>query len=427
MITDDRYGISISTDVVPSRGNGDASPGLQAALDSGAPLIHVPYGIYMINKGLRISSNTFLRIHPEARMVMGDGAGRQVTDFLISNRNPDAGDANIAISGGVWDGNNRNNPRGKEGDPDAYTGTMINMKNVTGLELSDMRLQDSTAYFTRLTRVRSFRIENIRFRITHQTFNQDGIHCAGYCEDGEIHDIFAHGANTTGDDLVALNADDALLRSELRGAEAGHIKNIRISNLRAEDCHAFVRMASVWAEISDIDIRGVWGGCRNMALNADALRYCRVPLFDAGDPRYAHGVGLLRNIRIAQACVHKTGAGNRALFCLETRMDNFRLIDIRRDMARDTLPEAPFIALKNVKQGAVSAEYGRILKSAEGSNSRPRTLVAGSEDYVREDACGCIQEFELAQGEHVLEMRIDKPVLHDLPPANNMVGLKDNS
>jgi hypothetical protein len=420
-MTEKTYGISIPDDVARD-GRNDASKGLQTALDAGVPLVYIPYGLYRIDQGLLLSSNTRLIVHPEAHLFLGDGAGQHVCDFLISNRDPDAGDANISISGGIWDGNNRKNPRGREGDRDAYTGTMINMRNVSGLELRNMRLQDSTAYFTRLTRVRHFRIENIQFQITHVTRNQDGIHCAGHCEDGDIHGITAHGSHTTGDDLVALNADDALLRSELLGAEAGPIRNLRISNLQADDCHSFVRMASIWAEISDIDIRGIRGGCRNMALNADGLRYCKVPLFDSKDPAYAQGAGLLKSIRIADALVHKTGSGDKALFCLESRMDNFRLANIRRHMERDTYLAAPLLGIRHVQQQALTAEY-RAGQIADHPALRTWQTVAGASSYVRQEAVGCINEFVIRDSDHIVELFAGKPVLHALPPANNMVGL----
>lgn len=422
-MTNQKYGISISDYNVPDNGTADASKGIQKALDSGGPLIYIPYGTYRINKGLLISGNTRLSVHPEARLVFGEGAGKNASDFLMSNRNPEKGDSNISISGGIWDGNNINNPRGKEGDLDAYTGTMLNMKNVSGLELRNMRLKDSTAYFTRLTKVKNFRIEHIEFQITHLTRNQDGIHCAGFCENGDIHDISAHGTNTTGDDLVALNADDALLRSELLGAEAGPIRNLRISQLNADDCHSFIRMASIWAEISDIDIRGVYGGCRNMALNADGLRYCLVPLFDSNDAAYSNGVGMLRNIRIAEADVYKTGSGDRALFCLESRMENFRLVDIHRNMERDTCPEAPFLKINNVFQNKLIAEFAdKKMGSEPGFKSIPK--IGGLDKHVfRFEADKTINNFTISQSDYISELFTGSPKLNDLPPANNMVGM----
>lgn len=416
------YGVSVTDFDVPNRGDADASAGIQRALDSGAPHIYIPYGTYRIDKGLNISGSTRLVVHPQATLFFADGAGRCASDFLISNRNEDSGDKDISISGGIWDGNNANNPRGREGDRNAYTGTLMNMKNVDGFRLRDVVLKDSTAYFTRFTRVRNFRIEGVRFEMTHVTRNQDGVHCCGYCENGHIHDIKAHGRYTTGDDLIALNADDGLLRSELLGAEAGPIRNLHISDIQAEDCHSLIRLASVWSEISDIDIRGVYGGCRHYALNADSLRYCRRPLFDADDPAYAEGVGLLKNIHLKDAEVYSTSDNDVPLFCLESRMDNFRMSQVRRSLSNDTNPAMPLVEMKNVIQDYVVAEYK---DSATDADYRPECLqpVAGLPGVVRTELTGRKVDHLKINTDHLHTFAAAEPVLRELPEKNCMVGL----
>ena len=59
---------------------------------------------------------------------------------------------------------------------------------------------------------------------------------------------------------------------------AGPIRRIVVSGLRAEDCHAFIRFASVWSTIEDVVVRDLEGGCVDAAINADCLRFCRLPL-----------------------------------------------------------------------------------------------------------------------------------------------------
>jgi polygalacturonase len=416
------FGVSVADFDVPHRGGADASAGIQRALDSGAPHVYVPYGTYRIDRGLKIAGSTRLVVHPQATLFFADGAGRRASDFLISNRNEDRGDSDISISGGIWDGNNRNNPRGREGDRNAYTGTLINMKNVQGFRLEDVLLKDATAYFTRFTRVRDFRIQGVRFQITHVTGNQDGIHCCGYCENGHIHDIKAFGRYTTGDDLIALNADDALLRSELLGAEAGPIRNLHVSDVQAEDCHSLIRLASVWSEISDIDIRGVYGGCRNYAVNADGLRYCRVPLFDAGDPAYAQGVGLLRNVRLADAEVYSTADSGVALFCLESRMDGFSMERVRRCLSRDANRSFPLVAMQNVVQDCVVAEYRESAADRDGDGGGLQP-VAGLPGVVRRELTDRKVDHLSIHTDDLHGFVAARPALRQLPEKNCMVGL----
>ena len=420
------YGISIAEKNVPNRGEADAAKGIQQALDSGAPLVYIPFGTYRIDRGLKIGSSTRLVVHPQALLFFADGAGRCAADFLLSNRNAEKGDRDISVSGGIWDGNNVNNPRGGEDDRNAFTGALINMKNVDGFVLEDAVLKDSTAYFTRFTRVRNFRVERIRFQMTHVTRNQDGVHCCGYCENGHIHDITATGRYTTGDDLVALNADDGLLRSELLGAEAGPIRNLQISNIRAEDCHSLIRLASVWSEIADIDIRGVYGGCRHYALNADALRYCRRPLFVPDDPAYAQGVGLLKNIRLADAEVYSTSDNPVPLFCLESRMDNLTMQRVARSLVNDTNPGAPLVAIRNVIQNRVFAEYRCVGKNDSAVFGNMQS-VAGLPGLVREDNAGSpVRSMEL-HTDYLEALAVGEPLLQKLPEKNCMVGLPAGS
>ena len=50
---------------------------------------------------------------------------------------------NISIEGGIWDANNRGNPRlGELFDQDCVSGTMLNFRNVGNLTLSGMVLRD---------------------------------------------------------------------------------------------------------------------------------------------------------------------------------------------------------------------------------------------------------------------------------------------
>lgn len=417
-----KYGISISEFDVNNDGSEDASIGIQKALDSDNRLVYIPYGKYRIDKGLKIGSCTKLTVHPQAYIYLNDNAGRSSSDFLISNKNKVQGDVDIEITGGIWDGNNLNNPRGSEGDIDAYTGSLFNMTNVENLNLNNLYLKDSTAYFIRLIEVRHFRVENIKFQINNVTRNQDGIHCAGLCEYGEIHNIEAHGLNTTGDDVIALNADDALLRSELLGAKAGPIKNINISNIRADDCHSFIRLASIWSEISNIDIRGIIGGCRNYLINADSLRYCAVPLFDSNNNDYMNGVGKLTNIRLSDSFVFHSKETNEPLVCLESRMDNFTLSNIRRDIHNDANPEGEFLCLKNIIQKKVILEH-------ENTNSQSNLLgekymqVIGNKDLVRYESNIDANDALTIHTNYLASLFVSDPILSQLPEMNCMIGL----
>ena len=201
-------------------GNGlaDDSEAIQAALNASEGVVEIPEGVYKIGKTLRIRSNTRLVVHSSARLFFADGAGVDSQSFLITNQNHHGdGDHNIHIEGGIWDGNNLNNPRGPD-EPGSYSGTLINFINVSDLSIKDMTVRDPECYFIRLGEVRNFVVANIRFEAPNLRHNQDGVHLGGYCEDGVICDLVGVG-EATNDDLVALNADDALQRTTKSGFE----------------------------------------------------------------------------------------------------------------------------------------------------------------------------------------------------------------
>jgi hypothetical protein len=350
------HGVNAQDHGVCGDGATDDAPAIQRLLDGGHAQIHFPAGQYLIGAPLRLPSNTCMHAHRFARFRFADGAGTDVNAFLLCNADPADGNHNITVRGGIWDGNTAGNPRGEESDRNAYTGVMINFRNVRGLTLLDMRQKNPSAYHTRLSGVRDFRVERIRFEDTLQAPNQDGVHVGGCCEDGLIRDISAVGECCTGDDLIALNADDALDRSETRGKLGGPIRRVRVHGLRADDCHSFVRMASVWSALEDIEINDVRGGCRINVVNADALRFCAGPLFRRDDERYAGGAGLLRRIRLRQVAVHKSGPGETALLRLDERMEDFDVERFTRLLADDVAPQAPTIQVAFQQADGIALE-----------------------------------------------------------------------
>jgi hypothetical protein len=225
---------------------------------------------------------------------------------------------------------------------------MMHFQNVRGLRLADMELHNAEAYHVRLTQVRGFEVERIRFSATRVRNNNDGIHLGGNCEDGVIRDIKGLHPGVTGDDMIALNADDALARTEVKGMTCGLIRNIRIEEIEAQGCHSFVRLLSVVSPIENVSIRGVRGTCEIAAINCDAARGCRVPVFDEKNPPFPDGVGFLRNITAEDFFVAKSVANDIALLRLETRMTNFRVLNFIRDLATDLAPAVPTLRLRHV-------------------------------------------------------------------------------
>jgi len=166
-----------------------------------------------------------------------DGVGVNSQSFLLTNQNHDGGDSNIHIEGGIWDGNNLNNPRGPD-TPGSYTGALLNLINVANLSLQQLTVRDAKAYFIRMGEVNDFVVADIRFEAQILRPNQDGVHFGGYCEDGMIRDLIGVGKSTN-DDLVALNADNGILRLQ------GKSDDLKWSDVSASENVSKIRGYSV--------------------------------------------------------------------------------------------------------------------------------------------------------------------------------------
>jgi hypothetical protein len=308
-----------------------------------------PAGTFLIEETLRIPSGTRLTLDPGTLIRLADGAATSADDYLLTNANPRNGDEHITIEGGIFDGNQAGNPRPEGLFTEGYTGAMIHFRNVKHLVLKDATFTNAEAYYSRFTHVHEFHIENITFDSEMRRHNNDGIHMGGHCSHGVIRNLRAMTPGVTGDDLVALNADDALQRNEVRGMTCGPITDIVIENLQAHSCHTFVRLLSTVSPIRNITIRSIQGGCKTAAINADGARGCRVPVFDEAHPPTPDGIGLLENIFISGLRVHKMkGDSSTALIDLQERLSDFVLEDFSRELDHDLSPEAPSLRLQRV-------------------------------------------------------------------------------
>lgn len=313
-------------------GKTDDAPAIQEALDSGAATVTIPKGNYLVARGLRVGSNTTLKADPDALIRWGDGAGRGAHDFVLSNKNPGNGNANITIQGGIWDGNNENNPRGEDGDFNGYTGTAINFVNVEHLTLRDLTVRNPDAFSIRLGEVEDFLVENIVLDQTVHRPNQDGVHVGGYSQRGVIRNIRALHPNTPNDDMVALNADDDVERVLNLGMRRGPIRDILVEHIRAEGAYTFVRLLSQEERVENIVVRDVKGTCRNYALNLNRWRF-------------PTGSGDIRNVQIQDFEVGKSPGSNSSnhhlihmtLMARDLHITNFRRLADPEPAASRTL------------------------------------------------------------------------------------------
>ncbi len=332
-------------------GQADDTPAFQKALDAGARRVRIPAGSYRMTATLRVPSDITIKADAQARIFADGNTPKKRGDFLLTNADLVNGNANITIQGGIWDGNNQGPCNTKPEDlfdPEAWSGSVLNFYKVKKLTLRDLTVANSVTYNIRMCRIENFDFRDIRFQSDKIAFNQDGLHFAGYCRKGRVRNVSAISKGQTNDDLIALNADDSLVRLENLDLECGPIEDITFENVSAEDCHTGVRILSVVSPIRNIRIRNFSAGCRCYAINADGARYCRTPLFtDAERPT---GVGCIENVVFDGFSCHATRPDTSTLMALESNPGGrgFIIRNFRRDLEKDQAPGAPTLVLRKV-------------------------------------------------------------------------------
>jgi polygalacturonase len=323
----------------------DDSGAIQVALDSNADKVVIPAGEYRIVKSLKVRSNTTIEADEKARLFFCGDTVRKEGDFLLSNADPDAGNADIAIIGGIWDGNNAGIYNVKSPnlfEPDGYSGNTLRFVNVKNLRLENIVVANTVSHNIAVAKIDGFVFRNIGFSSVKMNSNQDGLHFGGEVRHGVIERVHALTKGQTNDDMLALNADDSVTRTENRGLVCGDIEDIVIRDVYAEDCFTFIRMATFESFIRDIRVENVRGGIRVHAINADALRYCRTPLVNDAD--HPNGVGHIERVTVSGMDVYYTApAGSKAMIVLESNAVDLKLENFSRDRSRDQSPNTPTI------------------------------------------------------------------------------------
>ncbi len=267
----------------------DDTEAIQRLLDSRARLVELPMPAerYMISKPLVIHARQELRLPPLAVIRLMDNSNT----MMLKNEAFDLGgaaiDADIAVTGGIWDFNNRGQlphpwffPHDEAPD---YDGMCVFFRGVKNLRLSGITMKDPITFAITLDTVSYFTVEDIVFDFNHGhpwAINMDGVHLNGNCHYGTIRNL----KGACYDDLVALNADE--------GTD-GPITHIDIDGIYAEDCHSAVRLLTRKNALENVHIHNVFG---------TYYQYCiGVTKFYEGDAPGWYGAVTIDNVYAAKA------------------------------------------------------------------------------------------------------------------------------
>ncbi len=267
----------------------DDTVAIQAMLDSGKSIVNlpVPEKYYLISKTLKLHSRQELRLDRWTTVKLAPKSNCP----MLSNSDTENGNSCIAVVGGIWDFNNKEqapNPqmllgpvdpapairmpvpedypidpafgyptylhREKPWHPDRYWGNGFFFLNVDRFEMSDVVLKDPVTYAVQFGKLSNFTIRNITFDFNEgnpSPNNMDGLHFDGFCRNGKISNL----KGSCYDDLLAFNAEDALLDSP----GFGPIENIEVDGIFSDRCHSAVRFLSCGSKIRNVTIRNVYG------------------------------------------------------------------------------------------------------------------------------------------------------------------------
>lgn len=238
----------------------DDTAGIQAALDSGVAVVHLPTPPkrYLISRTLVIHSGQTLQAERDATIRLANNA----LVHMLTNAEHAKGDRGISVIGGIWDGNNAHQSCEYHTthrwqvpyDPERYLGVLIQFDNVTDLRIAHLTLKDPETFGIQAGNLRRFTIEDITFDYNLLRLNMDGVHLHGNCHQGRIVNL----KGTTNDDLVALNADDGTMFEMSRGS----ITDVQIDGIWSENGYTAVRLLSAGSPIRRVRISNIYGSFR---------------------------------------------------------------------------------------------------------------------------------------------------------------------
>ena len=304
---------------------------IQELLDSRNPqiVLPVPAKNYLISKTLKIYSNQQFILPRYAVIRMADMSNC----YMMANADPENGNCNFTVEGGIWDYNNQGqgpNPfHYPHPDHPDYIGFMFFFHNVKNFRFAHMTFKDPINFCLTLDKASYFTVEDITFDFNYGNpwaENMDGVHLDGNCHYGVIRNL----KGACYDDLVALNSDEG---------SNGPITHIEVDGIFCEGCHSAVRLLTRLNRVEHIHIHNVHGSF---------YQYC-VGFTDLDKSIPGEYIGyfnniLLENFHISKApripIHHKDGMGHFPMIWFEdgTSYGNIIVRNINREERVNDIP-----------------------------------------------------------------------------------------
>lgn len=234
----------------------DDTTALQAMLDRKGS-VTVPGGEYTISDTLVIRDNTRLVLSADTVIRLADNA----CCFMLKNElcGKEGINHRITVEGGIWDGNNSGQKRGKPIESKPYfMGVVMRFEGVEDLTVRDLTVKDPETYAMQILNADRFTVVNITFDYNMLRPNMDGVHVQGKARNGYIRNI----KGATNDDLVALNCDDGCDDGKKLTVSQGDIENIVVDGVYADNGYTAVRLLSCGSVMRNVTVRNIFGTYR---------------------------------------------------------------------------------------------------------------------------------------------------------------------
>ena len=230
----------------------DVTAYMQSCLDTNGTFILEKSGTFWISDIVKIPSNAHIKLGSNTVIKSVSGTNKS----FLENDDPLNVNENVHIEGGIWDGN-----RSDQTFDTTKLWGIFRFAGVKNLYLGNLIIREPVSFGTQFCRLENYLIENITFdSVLPITINNDGVHLGGECYHGRVINI----KGNTGDDMIALNADDYVewrFCNDTYDTQMvnGPIVDLVVDGVHADDGYRMIRMLSGLSLMDDITVTNVTG------------------------------------------------------------------------------------------------------------------------------------------------------------------------
>ncbi|MGG4552618.1 glycosyl hydrolase family 28-related protein [Paenibacillus humicus] len=375
---------------------------IQAAIDSAPKVtVYIPAGHYLLNKSLKLHSDTTLIVADDATIELVAGCD----SYFLENSDMVNGNTNITVKGGRWIGNGATMTRTYGTTlANSYYGFGFLFYKVSHLKVTDLRIDETVAWAIAHMSCNYCEFRNIFvWQIEGQGLNGDGItgqssnvvidNIRGYTNDDMIAPL-AYGAQMGANELHFEKIDTENIsisnifpmtrgttqtwRAVAAYARAGKtIKNLNISNVFGESYQSLVKIsghASADGFFRNVNISNITGRARTQGVievtsttvyTLNISDMCRTEDSWSIGQINVGGGGIVHQMNVSNVNIRwENGANGRVVYCQGTiynlNLNNIVSIDVANTTQKVLFQNTGVVTAVNTKIKAANIQVTEI-------------------------------------------------------------------